>query len=238
MREIDKNDVDVLSLFNWKKPVTIKSEDGKKETTIYMRIVGDNDLQRARVYAFRKSAQLRKKLKTEDTDERIAFLTELENFADKDTLIETIILLSINDYRAEALKNINMPLPVEPRGDATVEDQEKYQEQIDTYPVRFSDAVVEYITKQTEEARVELSEIPFDRLYRRYEKLLIDQLASDELTRSYYAMLVFYSSYADENCKYRLFSDFEEFDNYPTFIKDYLVKEYQKLEVGMDTLKK
>lgn len=235
-REIEKNDVDVLALFNWKKPVVIKN--GEKEVTIYMRIVGDNDLQRARVYAFRKSAELRKKLKTEDTDERVAFLQELESFSDEKLLVETVLLLSMQDYRTEALRTVEVPLPNEPKSTATTEEQEKYQAEVDAYPQKFADALTDDIENRIKEDRKELKQMSFERLYAKYEKLLIDQLASDELNRAYYSRLIYHACFMDEDCKYNLFESFDEFDNYPPFIKEYLVDEYQKLEMGMDALKK
>ena len=165
MREIDKNDVDVLQLFNWKKEVVLGSSDDY-ETKIWMRIVGDNDLQRARVYGFRKSSEMRKRLRTEGSDDRVAFLMELEQFADKDVLIETVLLLNIDNYRSEAIKNVDLPLPKEPESDAGIELQEKYQAEVDSYPSRYSEKIAEYMRNKTEEERERLQNVDFAKLYK------------------------------------------------------------------------
>lgn len=236
MRDIDKNDVDVLALFNWKKPVVIKN--GDKEVTIHMRVVGDNDLQRARVYAFRKSAELRNKLKTEGTDERVAFLQELESFTEKSLLVETILLLNMSEFRTKALRDVEVPLPQEPSSTASTEEQETYQRLVDEYPAKFADAVADHMETLVKKEREKLDGLSHNKLYAKYEKLLIDQLCTDELNRAYYSRLAYHACYVDEDCKYNLFETFEEFDNTPPMLKEYLVDEYQKLELGLDKLKK
>jgi len=53
----EKNDVDISSLFYYRKPVTLIGKDAEP-TTVYMRLVGDAELQRARVKALRDSRNL------------------------------------------------------------------------------------------------------------------------------------------------------------------------------------
>lgn len=56
----ERNDVDIFRLFHWGKEVTIFDKYGNELTNVYMRLVGDAELNLARVFAIRRSAELRK----------------------------------------------------------------------------------------------------------------------------------------------------------------------------------
>lgn len=238
MRDIEKNDVDVLKLFNWNKQVDLSSPDAKNKATIYMRVVNDNDLQRARVHGLRKSALLRDKLKQADSDERAAFLLELGQFDDKEVLVETVVAFSIPSFRTEAIRNVDLPLPKEPKSEDPSEKFEEYQASVDSYPARFADEVIKYLENKAEAERAKLSDMSFEQLYAKYQSLIVDRLVSEEMTKEYYSMLTYYACYTDDKFKNKLFGSFEEFNDYPAFVKDKLVSEYQSLEMGMGDLKK
>ena len=72
--EIEKSDVDLSRLFMWQAEVPVLSSTGEEVTKVHMRVIGDKDLSRARVFSLRESAELRKLLKTDGTDEYIAFI--------------------------------------------------------------------------------------------------------------------------------------------------------------------
>ena len=65
--EIEKNDVDISKLFNWGKAFEIVGEDGVVDV-VYMRVLGDADINKARVFALRESAKLRRALRNPDSD--------------------------------------------------------------------------------------------------------------------------------------------------------------------------
>ncbi len=64
MESIDRNDVNISILFNWGKEFILYDENRKELFKVYLRIIGDSDLNKAKVYALRKSAEMRKKLKS------------------------------------------------------------------------------------------------------------------------------------------------------------------------------
>jgi len=82
----ERNDIDVSALFAWGN--TFKIVDGNSKVIIeyYMRLPSDGELNRARVYALRKSAALRKLLSDPTSEQREAFVAD-EVIVSKDNLI-------------------------------------------------------------------------------------------------------------------------------------------------------
>jgi hypothetical protein len=201
-------------------------------------LVGDADLNRARAYALRKSAELRRNLQKEGSDERVAFVNEIKEFQDKETLVSMIILLLLPDIQAEALRDTKVKEPKSPKSDDSLEAQEKFQEEIDSYPVKFAKELDKNIQKISKERRKELSSVKKAELYSTYQALLMDRLCSEEMNSSYYDMCTYYATYLGADFKKPAFSSFDTFDNAATVIKTILVENYKSLELGIEELKK
>ena len=88
----EKSDVDISKLFHYGKKFDIQDRNGKKVLTVFIRIVGDADLNRARVYAIRRSAELRERLRSKESDESLAFIPPIES-VEKNSLIETCLTI-------------------------------------------------------------------------------------------------------------------------------------------------
>jgi hypothetical protein len=101
---LEKQDVDVSKLFNWSKKVEIKDDKDVTIIEAYVRIIGDAELGRCRVYGLRKSAEMRKKLMDFDSDERVAYIGDISTFT-KDRLIDLILVQTMKELSAEARKN-------------------------------------------------------------------------------------------------------------------------------------
>jgi len=155
MRSIDKNDVDISKLFRWGAKFNILDSRDQVIVEVYIRLVGDAELNRARVFALRKSAELRSKLREENSDERLAFIPPLEDL-DKENLVETALLYMIRDITLDAIKDTRLPLPAEPDSDSSLEKQEKYQKEVDEYPTKKDSIIREKIEKTVELRRQEL----------------------------------------------------------------------------------
>lgn len=237
MNSIEKNDISIDKLFQWGDKFIVYDRFGKESITAYLRLVGDAEVNRARVFALRKSSELRKKLKDLDSDERLAYIPEIEAL-EKEILVEVLILFKTKELTMEAIKEVVITLPKEPDSDSTLEDQEKYQEFVDEYPSKREKLIREYIDKRVEKDRVALNEKNIEELYQSYEKQLINQVCEDEMVRRYREMCVYFGSYKDENYTEPLFKSFEEFDNLPTNVKDQFIEFYLSLELGGEDLKK
>jgi hypothetical protein len=237
-RQIDKNDVDISQLFKWHKEVEIAdSYTGQKEK-VYIRLVGDADINRARTYGYREAAVLRKNLKADGSDERLAFLAEVGEFEDREVLVNAIVLLRISDIYNQSIRETTVPEPKEPKSDGTQEEFENYQLAIDNYPLVFSEAVNQTIDKVKDRHLKELRNRPDDQLYKLYEKEVINRLCQEYMQAAYYDMCVFLGTFNDLEFTQPTFSSIEEYRNVHTHMKNTLKSEYQSLELGTDILKK
>jgi predicted DNA binding CopG/RHH family protein len=237
IRDVDKNDVDISQLFKWNKEVELEDVHSGMKVKFYMRLLGDADLGRARANAYRKSADLRKKLKTKDSNERISLLAELEDFTDPEILVKSIELLRISDIYQQAIKNVDVPEPKEPADDE-LEKWEEHQTKVDDYAERFKKAVEEEADKlrKADLALVEGKSIV--ELYKIYENEVINRLCQDEMNNGFYDMCIYFATFKDDKFKTQAFKNFESYENVHPSLKDMLKKEYRNLELGIDILKK
>jgi hypothetical protein len=237
MNSIDKNDVNISKLFRWGDEFKILDSSGNELLTVFIRLVGDAEINRARVFALRKSAEIRKKLKDEESDEYFAYIPDKE-LLEKDTLVEAVILYMTKDVTLDVFNEVRLPLPVEPESDASLEKQEKHQQEIDDYPKRREGLVRERVIEILNSRREELKSRDIDYLYNEFKKLLINKICEDEMLDSFKEMCVYFGSYKDSEYKEQLFKDFDEFDNLPQNIKGQFLDYYATLELSGEDLKK
>jgi hypothetical protein len=237
MQSIDKNDVDISRLFSWGKEVELKDQSGKPLATVYVRLVGDADVNRARVYSLRKSAELRKKLRTEGSDERLAFMPELA-YADKGNIVEMIVANSVSDLARDAVKSLDLQMPVEPGTDAGLEEQEKYQAEIDAWPEKRQKKIEDVIMRRVEGERERLRNLPDEKLHALYESKFIDTFCEAEMNSRFVEMCVYRGSYFDPEYKKPLFKSLEEFLDLPSFIREQLSNAYLSIDINVEDLKK
>jgi len=240
MRDIEKNDVDIEQLFRWKKEVIIEDVISNQSATLYLKLIGDSDVGRARTYALRKSSDLRRALKTPDSDERVSLLSEFSEFHEqpKETLISLALLLKLEDLQGQAIRSVDMDQPVPPASDSELEEQEEYQKRIDEFPKKFSEAVTKRMTKLEELEKERLNSLDLEILYKEYEQLMIGRLCIEEMSNRFYEMVIYYATFRDKNYRKLAFKSFADFQNASFNLKDKLVQEYKNLELGMGVLKK
>ena len=233
---IERNDVDVAKLFRWKKEVTILDEDEEPILTAYIRLVGDADLNRARVFAIRSSKDYRRILKDLDSDERIALIPEKDELT-KDATIDSIVIYSMRDFALDANDQVKIKEPKELTSIATLEDQEEFQEDVDQYPENKKEAIEKYVEQKIEDKRKELSKREFDDMYPELVTKIIDQYCENKMFESFREYSVYLGAYTDKKYTTKFFKNFEEFANLPTIIKDQFELAYSNLELGIDELK-
>ena len=232
----EKNDVDIRALFEYRKPVTLYGTGGRKET-VHMRVIGDSELQRARVKALRASRELRNALKDIDSDEYFAYLPDISDIG-KEKLMEMTILAELRSISKSVAEEIDIPFPIEPKSDAGLEAQEVFQKEVDEYPKKRESIVKREIIRRTEERKEELKKKSEKELSGHYIQQLVNELCELEMTSAFYDHVVYFSLYADEEYKRQLFPSFEDFDSLHPDIKETLLSEYRSLELGIDDLKK
>jgi hypothetical protein len=230
------NDVDISKLFEWRTEITVTASDGE-EIKAFMRLVGDAELNRARVSGMRASAELRKKLKDKNSDERLAFIPILDT-TEKENVIELLLILYMSMYREEVEKTIETPFPKEPASDAELEEKEKYQAEVDEYPVKRLEIIKKEINKRVNRERKLFLKKPLNELMDEYEKLVIDQMCQAEMNNTFIEYSIYFGTFKDEDFKNRLFNSYDEFKNLPTYAKEQFIDRYINLQLGITDLKK
>lgn len=238
MKTAERNDVDITKLFRYEKEVEIEDKITDQKAKFYQRLVGDADVNRARVFGLRASHKLRKELREPGSDMREAFISELPEFKSRDVLIQSIILLMSGEIQLDALNNTKVPEPRPPKADAPLEEMEEFQAKVDAYEEKYRKELDKQTKKVQKREEKRLQKMTDDELYDQYEALIIDRLCTDEMASKYYEMCVHLGTYSDSQYKKRAFSSYEEFENASPYLKDRLVEEYRRLEIGMDELKK
>ena len=237
-RSAERNDVDITQLFKYKKEVKVIDALTNEKATVYMKLVGDADMAQARVFGLRKAGNLRKSLRTSGSELRQAFVNEIPEFQDKETLVGSVILLGVGDIQKKAINNVDFPEPKAPKSDASLEELEKYQKEVDEYPQKYATAVEKEMKKIRRSEEKRLNKLETKELYSLYEALVIDQLCSSEMAQNYYQMCVYKATYKDPQYKKLAFNSFEDFDNAAPQLKEQLIDAYRALEFGLDELKK
>ena len=233
---VERNDCDISKLFMWGREFTFVGND-EKEVKVFIRLIGDAELNRARVYALRCSSDLRHKLKDTNSDERLAFIPDNDS-VEKPILVEAITAMSIREFAQEAVKEVDIPYPTEPESDAPLEKHEKYQELVDAYPKKRETKLEAVITKKTDKKRKELQELDKDALFNLYEGYIISELCENEMLRKFREFCTYCGIFRDERYTEKLFSSLAEFQNLPVAIKEKFLSSYRELEIEQDSLKK
>ncbi|MGQ9642360.1 MAG: hypothetical protein ACUVT3_00715 [Ignavibacterium sp.] len=234
--KIDKNDVDISRLFYYRDKFELETSSGEK-IPIYMRVIGDAELNQARVFALRESRKFRKNLHLEDSDEALAYLPDLDSLT-KEELIKSIILSESNEIIREANNQVTINLPLEPKSTASLKEQEEYQEKVDNFDDEYNRLLTGKIEEITRNEEARLQRLDEEQLRQEAFNRMINQLCELRMLDRFQAMCTYFATYKDENYKERMFENFDQFDNLPKEVKEQLVRFYNKLEIDEATLKK
>ncbi len=236
MSSIDKNDVDISKLFQWYDKFELKNGRGES-ISVWMRLPGDAEINQARVFALRHSKEFRAKLRNPETDEAIAYIPEFDELT-HEQLADFIARYQVVEFTREALDVADIPYPKPLPSDATMEEQEKFQEEVDTFDERRDAVIRVYVDNKIDVERSRLMEKETEKLQLQLRKLVIDKLCEDEMLRRYKEYIIYVSSFKDDKFKERLFNAYEEFENLPPAGKAQLIEFYNALELGNIELKK
>jgi hypothetical protein len=237
MLPIERNDVEISKLFTWGRVFEVVNSGDEVEARIYMRLLGDADANRARVHALRKSAELRRKLLDESSDERFSFIKPFDSLEAAD-LQNYVVVFSMREITNDAYKNVNVQKPKPPKSNASLAKMEKYQREVDDYPTLFKNAVEKQMQKEVAKLKKSLETDSREVLYKKYVNALVDELCEQEAINGYRNMELYLGCYKDEDYKERFFPNFDEYDNLDTQIKSDLRAAYERLNINPDELKK
>jgi hypothetical protein len=238
---VERSDVDISKLFGWGRVFEIVNPTNEDDITlVYMKLLGDADLGRARVYALRKSAEMRRKLKDENSDERLAWIRGIEE-VEKQDLINLITVYSSRELTNNARSKAKWPpTPKPPKSNAKLEKMEKFQKEVDDYPAKKAQALAEAVSKEVDSLRKSLEEKSKEELYREYVRSLTDEFCEREAIVAFDNMQTYLGCYQDDTYKSdkRFFSSFEDFDNLEPTIKEQFKDAYRSIDIELSELKK
>lgn len=237
---VERNDVDISKIFGWGRVFEVINPDTEEvEAIVYMKLLGDADLGRARVHALRKSAELRRKLKNTDSDEYLAWVRDINELEIQD-LINLITVFSMREVSQNAKTKVKIPTPKTPKSTAKLEKMEEFQKQVDDYPQKRVKAIENAINKEVEILQNSLKEKSKEELYRQYVKLLIDEFCERAAIDGFEDYQTYLGCYLDDTYKAdkRFFKDFEEFDNLEPTVKTQFKDAYRSLDIELAELKK
>lgn len=235
---VEKNDVDISRLFYYGDKFTIFDINGTTSFTVYIRLVGDAELNQARVFALRCSADMRSKLKDKNSDMHKAYIIENYDDFSKDDLVLLAANYSSSSIAKEALDLVSVPIPTEPKSDAPLEEQERYQKEVDEYPLKRFAVIREKMDELLAERKEKLLSKTKEEVIKEFESLLIATLCEQEMLTKFKEMCTYFGTYKDSGYKNRLFKSYDEFNNVLPDIKKQFIDSYASLEVSSDELKK
>lgn len=233
---IEKNDVDISKLFKYTSETMLPLPSGDI-ITIYQKLNGDAQTNRARVHALRESAKMRNNLNNLKWESRDAYVPSIRKFK-KDEVIDVILSLQLREISSEAISSTNLPEKSQLDGDATLEEHEERQKYIDGYEAEFSEEVGKKVELELKRRRKELNKITKDLLIKSYESVVIGQHATEIYTTAYMDMNTYFGTFTDADCKIQITKTYEDFLDLPVVIKDVLIEGYAALEINSVELKK
>lgn len=237
LNDLEKNDVDISKLFEWGQKFTLMDKNNDPLMDIYMRLVGDADWNRARIQALRASTELRKKLRDPESDETLAFLPDYESVS-KERIIDLLIAINIRSLTDKVILDLKVKVPTEPRSDASLEEQEKYQEEIDNYPKQREHQTQEKLKLEIKKEQDKFIKLSKKELETNYTIILVNSMCELEMGKVFYDVCTFNGTFKDENYTTKLFSSYNDFLNASSNIKEQLIQFYRNLELGINDLKK
>lgn len=237
---VERQDVDLSKLFSWGRVFeVINPATDEPEAVVYMKLLGDADLGRARVFALRKSSELRRKLKDTNSDEYLAWVRDI-NEVEKQDIINLIVAFSMRDIANRARDSVKIPTPKPPKSDAKLEKMEDFQKQVDEYPEKKAQALKEFMEKEVEKLMSSLESKSKEDLYRQYVKNLTDEFCEREAITAFEDYQTYLGCYLDDSYKAdkRFFKEFEEFNNLEPTVKTQFKDAYKSLDIELSELKK
>jgi hypothetical protein len=223
-------------LFSWSNSLDLKNASGEVVMKVYQRLIGDMDLQKARMSALRYSREFRLKLRNHDSDEYIALIQPVEDL-ERDALITLLLVDSVDSVRQEIDRNYYFPEPKEPEEFASTEEHEEYTEKWNSWE---RDREKDYSTKLVQEMdalKAKLSELSTEELLTRAKTLRVDALCEQELKLRFLEMCVLFGTYIDPQFKKHLFDTYIDLGSQPDAVKSQLIDGYATLEMSTIRLK-
>lgn len=229
-------------LLRWKKEVVLKTPEGKDLRKVWVRIIGDYDLQEA--YRFARIASAEKRAKLRDIDS-IEFKDEVLTFEDAtdDECKALIFAARENAWTSQALSAVVRgdevkisEVAVDPDA-PTLEELEKLDAENKKVDEKYRKDIEEFVNQKRIEGQAEIDALTLDQL-----RILAQAEASVLLPLTIFMHELIDEKtwrgvYEDEDCTKRGFESLQDFRQMLEPLRDQLTAAYAELEAGLDDLK-
>lgn len=207
----------------------IRDESGEP-LKVYLRIAGDNDLDQIKRYALATSKKFR------ESGEAAALIPDLSGLSQEE-LLSFIVFNHVTELYKQAEREVELKYPHLPEM-ATLEEEEKYTEEIDSYYDRLHTATIEYANKLLEAERQALKSLPREELLSLAQRTAVDKLVEEYMLKAFNEALLYYTTFVDAEFKVPVFKDIENARNAAPFLKEQLINAYNILNLKDTELKK
>ncbi len=228
-------------LLRYKKEVPIII-NGKQLATVWVRVIGDADLQDAYRAGRIASSRKRKSLKDSTTEE---YQDELGPI-DTAEAVELINLICTSRQREfESLADVEIERPDQPELDTvavdadapTLEEQEKFDALLLKVETDYQQAKKDYVQNRLTALRAEFEQTDIEMLRDMAKVETTNLLSLTSFLTEVQDQKTFRSVYSDKLCKQREFESIEEFRDTKAEIRDILYQAYADLEINGDDVK-
>jgi hypothetical protein len=231
-------------LLKYKKKVLLRDQrSGKDLKAVWLRVLGDKDLQDAFKFSRIASANKRKELRDKENsayqDEIIGTLEE----AGRESWEELILASKENEFantapiitpREDEVKIEE--IAVEPDA-PTLEEQERLDATEAEQDDKFRAALEEYIQTKLNEVKADLKDLTDEKVFELAAVEYVNVQSLQEFMNELNNQKVYRATYSDDKCTERAFSSIDAYRNSHGAIKAQLIGEYLSLEMGADDVK-
>lgn len=229
-------------LLRWKTDLSLKGPDGKEIRKVWIRVIGDHDLQEA--YKLARIASAEKRAKLRDIDS-IEFKDEVLTWKDAspEECKDLIRAARENHWTAQALSAVvrgdevkMSEIAIDPDA-PTLEEQEKYDAANKEVDEKYRKDIEEYVAQKKVELVTELDALSIEDLRRVAQAEAVVLLPLTIFMNELIDQKVWRAVYEDKDMTIHGFDSVEDYRQTPSIIREQLVAAYAELEKGMDDLK-
>lgn len=235
--------VSLTDLFLYKKEVEILNPTtGKPVKKVWVRVLGDYDLNQAYKASRIASANKRKALRDPESDD---YKDEVLGINDlpRETHIELIKTARMNNFISEAQSAVERPelpeleeIAVDPDA-ANLEDLEKLDSAEDKVEKLYKEKLQEYVDAKTLELTKTLEALPDNELLKLAQVEVSNVIPFSVFMEELSNYKVLFGTFQDKACKSHEFVSKEDYQNLPRPIKDQLITAISELEISGEDIK-
>ena len=235
--------VSLSDLFLYKKEVEILNPATSKPVKkVWVRVLGDYDLNQAYKASRIASANKRKALRDPESDD---FKDEVIGIAElpRETQTELVRTARVNNFISEAQSAVERPelpeleeIAVDPDA-ANLEDLEKLDSAENKTEKLYKEKLQEYVDAKTSELTKTLEALSDEELLKLAQFEISNVIPFSVFMEELSTYKAVFGTFQDKACKIREFTDKGDYQNLPKLIKDQLISAIAELELSGEDIK-